>query len=306
VYQNVGCVHTSAAKWARRGQEAHRVITPSAHAFSLDDGDLEISVAAVSDRGRVRSVNEDSYLARPPVFLVADGMGGHRFGDRASSTTAHVFEAMIPADQPTTVKAMIGAMREAHRRVRELAGDEQAGTTLSGLALVKEGGDPFMRWMAFNIGDSRVYKYAAESGLEQISVDHSAVQELIDDGVITRLQAESHPERNVITRAVGSGAEPDPDVWLFPIGETQTFVICSDGLTKELDDSTISQLLAAAAGEPGAAALSLVGAALEAGASDNVTVVVVASTLATTMSSIGNTSVLSTYLESTLPREDRA
>jgi serine/threonine protein phosphatase PrpC len=278
----------------------------STHSLALAEGGLSITVAAVSDRGRVRSVNEDSYLAHPPVFLVADGMGGHRYGDQASSATARTFAGLIPIDQATTVSAVLTAVGESHRRVIDLAEGEQAGTTLSGLAVVREPGDERTHWMAFNIGDSRVYDWSKVSGLVQISVYHSAVQELVDEGVITRLQAESHPERNVITRAVGTGVEPDPDVWLFPIGETQTFLICSDGLTKELDDSTISRLLAEAAGEPGAAALSLVGAALEAGASDNVTVVVVASTLATPVSSIRNTSALSSHLESTLPREDRA
>lgn len=277
----------------------------STHSVAIREGDLSLVVAAVSDRGRVRSVNEDSYLAHPPIFLVADGMGGHRYGDRASSTTARAFAGIIPIDQPTTVSAVITAVGEAHRLVVEMAEGEQAGTTLSGLALVQEPGDERTHWMAFNIGDSRVYSWSGVSGLEQISVDHSAVQELVDEGVITRVQAESHPDRNVITRAVGSGSEPDPDVWLFPIGESHTFLICSDGLTKELDDDAINQVIASAAGDPGAAALSLVGAALEAGASDNVTVVVVASTLAPAESSLRGDSTLSSHLESTVPREDR-
>ena len=277
----------------------------STHTVAVSDGQLALAVAAVSDRGRVRSVNEDSYLAHPPVFLVADGMGGHRYGDRASSATASAFAAMIPIDQPTTVGAVLTAVAESHRRVVDLAEGEQAGTTLSGLALVQEPGDERTRWMAFNIGDSRVYAWGSDSGLEQISVDHSAVQELIDDGVITRLQAESHPDRNVITRAVGSGALPDPDVWLFPVGEEQCFLICSDGLTKELDDDAIRAVLDTASGDPASAALQLVGAALEAGASDNVTVVIVASSLTASSAIPGAESALAPHLESTLPREDR-
>ncbi len=277
----------------------------STHTVAVSEGELALAVAAVSDRGRVRSVNEDSYLAHPPVFLVADGMGGHRYGDRASSATARAFAGMIPIDQPTTVGAVLSAVGESHRRVVELAEGEQAGTTLSGLALVQEPGDERTRWMAFNIGDSRVYGWSAGTGLQQISVDHSAVQELIDDGVITRLQAESHPDRNVITRAVGSGTQPDPDVWLFPLGEEQCFLICSDGLTKELDDEAIRAVLDAAAGDPASAALQLVGAALEAGASDNVTVVVVASSLRASPAHTGTDSALAPHLESTLPREDR-
>ena len=279
------------------------MITPSTHALPLADGSLELVVSALSDRGRVRAVNEDSYLASPPVFLVADGMGGHRFGDRASSATARAFAERIDADRPTTVAAVIAAMAESHRRVVELAGDEQAGTTLSGIAVVQEPGDDQARWMAFNIGDSRLYSFAASSGLTQISVDHSAVQELIDLGEISRAEAETHPERNVITRALGSGPLPDPDVWLFPIEPDQLFLICSDGLTKELGDDQIAAVVAADA-DPAAVARELVGAALQAGASDNVTVVVVSARRAELRSSL-DTDAIPAHLETTLPREDR-
>ncbi len=277
----------------------------STHTLAVSEGVLDLVVASVSDRGRVRSVNEDSYLAHPPVFLVADGMGGHRYGDRASSATARTFATMIPIDHPTTVSAVLAAISESHRSVVELAEGEQAGTTLSGIALVHEPGDSRTRWMAFNIGDSRVYAWGKQSGLEQISVDHSAVQELVDDGVITRLEAESHPERNVITRAVGSGDVPDADVWLLPVGDEQCFLLCSDGLTKELDDDAIRAVLEGVPDDPTTAALQLVGAALEAGASDNVTVVVMASSLRITAAVSGAESALAPHLESTLPREDR-
>ncbi len=278
------------------------MITPSSHALTLVDGALALSVAAVSDRGRVRPVNEDSYLASPPVFLVADGMGGHRFGDRASSATARSFATLIAADHPTSVSAVISAMQESHRKVVELAGDEQAGTTLTGIAVVEEPGDLHARWMAFNIGDSRVYAFGDESGLTQISVDHSAVQELIDEGAISRDEAENHPERNVITRALGSGPLPDPDVWLFPIEGEQRFLICSDGLTKELSDARIAEIVAAES-DPASIARELVGAALQAGASDNVTVVVVASRR--TESRTSGDAGVPAHLETTLPREDR-
>jgi len=278
------------------------VITPTHHDLDLADGGLVLSVAAVSDRGRVRVVNEDSYLAHPPVFLVADGMGGHRFGDRASSATARSFARLIAADRPTTVRAVIAAMEESHRQVVQLAGDEQAGTTLSGIAIVQEPGDPHSRWMAFNIGDSRVYGFSAESGLRQISVDHSAVQELVDNGEISRQEAETHPERNVITRALGTGPLPDPDVWLFPIEGEQSFLICSDGLTKELGDTQIAAVVAES-GEPADIARELVGAALQAGASDNVTVVIVSARRVDAPSTVIDH--VPAHLETTLPREDR-
>lgn len=283
-----------------------RVSQISTHVLNLSASDVTLSIGAVSDRGRIRQVNEDSFLAHPPVFLVADGMGGHSFGDRASQATVTAFAEGIPVDQPTTSSAILACVREAHSRVIELAGDEQAGTTISGLALVREPGDSHAYWMAFNIGDSRVYSWSSSEGLVQISVDHSAVQELIDEGSITKEQAESHPERNVITRAVGSGAQPDPDVWLLPVGEEECFLLCSDGLTKELSDGQISQVMASVDGNQAFAAAHLVGAAVQSGAVDNVTVVVVESTLAARGVSTDRETPLPAHLETTLPREERA
>lgn len=275
------------------------------HVLPVAGGVLTLRVAAVSDRGRVRRVNEDSYVAHPPIFLVADGMGGHMFGDRASRATAQVF-ADIEPHASTTVERVLAAVGESHRRVVELAEQESAGTTLSGVALVTDRNDETDRWMAFNIGDSRVYEWSPDRGLSQMSVDHSAVQELIDDGEITLEQAESHPERNVITRAIGAGSEPDPDVWLFPVEGDQTFLICSDGLTKELNDRSIAMVLAEQRGNPAGCASHLVAAALEAGGADNVTVVVVNSTLVRTLVDNLGGSALPAHLESTLPREESA
>ncbi|MER3392675.1 MAG: protein phosphatase 2C domain-containing protein [Microcella pacifica] len=283
-----------------------RVSPVSSHVLELSGAEVRLSVAAVSDRGRVRHVNEDSYWAHPPVFLVADGMGGHRFGDRASAATARTFADGIPADEPTTTAAVLACVQQSHARVRLLAGEEQAGTTLSGVALVHEPGDARLYWMAFNIGDSRVYSWSSADGLAQISVDHSAVQELIDEGSITREEAESHPERNVITRAVGSGSELDPDVWLMPAGDEQCFLICSDGLTKELTDGHISQVMASFDGNSAAAAMDLVGAALQSGAADNVTVVIVAGTTTSHSDSATDEPAMAEHLETTLPREERA
>jgi len=283
-----------------------RVSHVSSHVLELTDAEVTLSVAAVSDRGRVRHINEDSFWAHPPVFLVADGMGGHRYGDQASATTARTFAEEIPADQPTTASAVLACVQQSHGRVRQLAGGEQAGTTLSGIALVQEPGDVRPYWMAFNIGDSRIYSWSSATGLVQISVDHSAVQELIDEGSITRDEAESHPERNVITRAVGSGSELDPDVWLLPAGDEQCFVLCSDGLTKELTDSQIGQVMASVDGNSASAAMNLVGAALQSGAADNVTVVIVASTTTLGSDSVTDEHTISEHLETTLPREERA
>ncbi len=274
----------------------------SEHTVTVADGQIHLRVSAISDRGRVRRVNEDSYVAHPPVFLVADGMGGHMFGDRASRATAQVFAEITPG-VPTTVDAVLDAVRESHSRVVELAEQESAGTTLCVVALVRDVESDVSRWMVVNIGDSRVYEWDVIEGLRQLSVDHSAVQEMIDEGEITREEAESHPERNVITRAIGAGETPDPDVWLFPVVGEQTFLICSDGLTKELNDSEIASVLAEHDGDPAESAAHLVGAALEAGGIDNVTVVAIASSFSGQMSEAsGTASGLPAHLESTLPR----
>ena len=186
--------------------------------------------------------------------------------------------------------------------MRAISQDELAGTTLAGVALVQDSPDRAPHWLVFNIGDSRVYGWNGLV-LTQISLDHSAVQELVDDGTISAEQAASHPQRNVITRAIGIDGDREPDVWLLPAGGEQTFVICSDGLTKEMDDRAIESVLAVASDVP--VADRLVAAALASGGSDNVTVVVVRSTVVPTSRGDvvgGSPRDLPAHLEVTHPR----
>ncbi len=243
------------------------------------DGAVRLQYSAATDVGAVRRVNEDSLLAEPPVFLVADGMGGHARGDAASRAVVETFAAHIAAGEVSTPERILDAVHTANRAVRELTpGDEglaMAGTTLTGVALVDAGEASGLNWMAFNVGDSRVYSWNGRT-LEQVSVDHSAVQELIDSGLILPEEAESHPDRNVITRAVGAHDTVEIDAWLIPVAGHQTYLVCSDGLSKEVDDASIAEVLATA---PDATDLAqrLVDAALEHGGRDNVTAVVVES-----------------------------
>jgi len=256
---------------------------------SLPTGTVEFRYASHSDRGSVRRINEDSFLAAPPVFVVADGMGGHSFGDRASQATIAAFERAFGSGEVATPTAVLDAIREANRSVIGLGEDPEisgslSGTTLTGVAFVEVGGGENYHWMAFNVGDSRVYGWDGRT-LSQLSVDHSAVQELVDLGEITRLQADTHPDRNIVTRALGAEDEVDADVWLLPARGHQTFLLCSDGLTKELSDDEIARIMVFHAGEqlresdgfPISLAERLVNAAIAAGGSDNVTVVVVQS-----------------------------
>ena len=241
---------------------------------------IDVSWAARTDVGSVRAVNEDGLLADPPVWLVADGMGGHAFGDRASATLVETFGGLTGAE-PLTRDLIVEAVDASNDAIGDLVtGDDPpgtvAGTTLAGLALVRaEDGEPL--WMVFNVGDSRVYAWT-DGRLQQVTVDHSAVQELVDQGRMTRAEAERSPVRNLITRAVGSHDEVAADEWLLPVADHQVFLICSDGLTKELDDDAIDAVLRLAHEDGGGvdrAADALIAQALASGGRDNVTVVVI-------------------------------
>ncbi|MES1212700.1 MAG: protein phosphatase 2C domain-containing protein [Leifsonia sp.] len=256
---------------------------------STPAGRLRLRVAAASHVGRVRTVNEDALVAEPPLFAVADGMGGHAFGERASARAIQTLRDRIDAGRLTGTNRVFAAIREANAAVRALTASAEdrkvgekvgekviAGTTLTGVALVQEHPAAVPQWMVFNLGDSRVYRWnGGAGGLEQISLDHSLVQELLDAGLIDEQGARKHPERNVITRALGAADEVHAQAWLLPATHPQTFLICSDGLTKELDDARIGELLASLGAEqrPDAAVDRLLAAALAAGGTDNVSIV---------------------------------
>jgi len=230
---------------------------------------IRFSHGAATSVGRVRQVNEDSYLAVPPLFVVADGMGGHGSGDLASRIAIEEMSACV-ALRPLFAEAVLTALQHANQHIIERDAASKMGTTVTGLAALETAGGDHL--MVFNIGDSRVYRLAGNR-LEQLTVDHSEVQELVLAGVITREQARTHPRRNVITRALGSDSGLLPDHWLLPAVGGDRYLVCSDGLFSELPDEVILPLLAA--GSPQQAAESLVAAANDAGGRDNVTVVVV-------------------------------
>jgi len=218
-------------------------------------------------------------------------MGGHSFGDRASAAAIQALREEFDPGQATDPDHVFAAIRRANAAVRELTawsegGDQViAGTTLTGVAVVvehREVGHPDTdpHWMVFNVGDSRVYRWVGDDArMERISVDHSVVQELMDAGMIDEDGARRHPDRHVITRALGADDEVQAEAWLLPATHPQTFLICSDGLTKELDDSRIAELIAPLEfGEaPDATVDRLLRAALAAGGADNISVVLVRS-----------------------------
>lgn len=248
-------------------------------------GPLEVAAQAITDVGHLRTVNEDAIYATAPVFFVADGMGGHQYGDLASSQVCETFAELIPAGAPTSPAAILEAIDTANARIQHLITEADgpgaiAGTTLAGIALVEyaaqEDADPGTYWMIYNVGDSRVYTWT-DHDLVQLTVDHSRVAQLVALGVISHEEALVHPERNVITRAVGSEPFVETDLWLMPAHGRQFFLICSDGLTKELSDGEIAAIVVEH--RDGSLARELVDAALGAGGRDNISVVTVTSQL---------------------------
>lgn len=224
-----------------------------------------------TDKGQVRQLNEDAVLAQPPVFLVADGMGGYEAGDVASQLIVEVFgalggrETVSPGDIHQRFEVAVQRLRAA------IDAGSRAGATVAGAAIVEQDGAAY--WLFFNIGDSRIYR-CQEGRLEQISVDHSVAQELLEAGVIDDAEAASHPQRHQVTRALATHVRPDPDYWLMPTDFTDRILLCSDGLTTEVADGEIAQLMRAQH-DPQQAADDLVNAAVLAGGRDNISAVVV-------------------------------
>lgn len=221
--------------------------------------------------GRIRTRNEDAALCGPFIFAVADGMGGHDAGDVASQLTIEHLQ-MLAENADLEPSAIVHAIRTADDAVAA-AGAERAvdmGTTLTGVAVL---GDNPSELLVFNVGDSRVYRLR-DGALSQITHDHSVVQELIDAQIISQSDAATHPDRHVITRSLGSGAELDIDWWPVNVAAGDKFLITSDGLVNEVDLTRISFELQKDR-TPVDSAEELVRLAVAAGGRDNVTVVVI-------------------------------
>jgi serine/threonine protein phosphatase PrpC len=235
--------------------------------LAVGGGELVLRVSVASDRGAVRVVNEDSVLVDAPVFAVADGMGGHALGDRASAAAVAALREVLPVGRPARPAEVRDAVQRANADVQRVGAHSMAGTTLAAVVLV----DP-AAWMVVHVGDSRVYGWDGRV-LHRLTSDHSLVQELQDAGVIDAEQAQRHPDRNIVTRALGAHDAVVPDVRVLDLrlpGDEPALLLCSDGLTGELDDAMIAGMLA-----DGAEAGDLVEAAVRAGGRDNVSAVVV-------------------------------
>lgn len=224
--------------------------------------------AGRTDVGRQRSANEDSLVVAPPFFGVADGMGGARAGEVASSTAVGVFDEAPDPTAPAEAQ-LAQIVQEANRRIHELgAADESKrgmGTTFT---VAKVHG----REVSFgHVGDSRAYRLR-EGEIEQLTRDHSLVAELERSGQISPEAAEHHPQRSIITRALGPEPTVEVDTYTLAGRADDLFLICSDGLTSMLADSDVASILRSA-GSLDEAAEALVQAANQSGGRDNITVV---------------------------------
>ncbi|MBD8023181.1 PP2C family protein-serine/threonine phosphatase [Microbacterium gallinarum] len=236
---------------------------------------VTVAFGSATDPGLRRAINEDSYLAVAPLFLVADGMGGHHAGEIASATVIDEFSGFAGRDS-LEIDEVRAALAQARRRVEALPAGEGAGagTTLTGVVIADVDGEGY--WLAINLGDSRTYRLS-EGVFEQVSVDHSVVQELIDAGQLAPEAASSDTRRNVITRAIGAGSDGDADYWLIPAEPGDRILVCSDGLSSELDSAAIHAVLVAET-QPQCAATRLVHEAMLRGGRDNITALVVDAT----------------------------
>jgi PPM family protein phosphatase len=225
--------------------------------------------AARTDTGRQRNANEDSLFTRAALFVVADGMGGAQAGEVASKTAAESFDRELPQAPPERIlrETIEAANRTIHERAREdpeLAG---MGTTITAAIL-----DPEAEAVAIgHVGDSRAYRLRG-GRFERLTRDHSLVEEMRRKGQLTDAQAEDHPQRSIITRALGPEPEVEVDVQTVPAQPGDVFLICSDGLTTMLGDEQIGRLLSRATSME-SAVRALVDEANRAGGRDNITVV---------------------------------
>jgi protein phosphatase len=243
---------------------------------------VRATVACKTDLGRVRENNEDKFeyyvseedavlATRGAIYLVCDGMGGHAGGQFASELTAKTFIDVYlhhPSADPQI--AMAAAVSAANRFVldvgRAIPARQGMGTTLSGVILIQD------KAHIVQVGDSRVYRLR-EGTLEQLTEDHTWIDEALKLKLITPEEAEVHPYKHVLTRAVGTEGEISPDLFVHELAVGDLFMLCSDGLINHVEDPVIRQILGEH--DPAQAVWKLVGTALQNGGSDNCTVMVV-------------------------------
>lgn len=237
--------------------------------FNFTKPTMPRSYAARSDVGSVREHNEDSYLVKTPLFVVADGMGGHEAGEVASNIAVTTMEAHAP--KSTSPEALAAAVIKANEAVlrgaQDGTGKPGMGTTLTAAFVFED------EATIAQVGDSRAY-LLHDGQLQRITRDHSLVADLIEQGRLTEAEARFHPQRSVITRALGSDPHMQPDLYTLHIEEGDRLLLCSDGLCSMISDEDIEEILLDNPA-PAHACDALVEEAIIAGGLDNVTVIVI-------------------------------
>ena len=233
-----------------------------------DGASLHLEFAALSDVGRVRRDNQDSGYAGPHLLVIADGVGGAARGDIASSAAVDAIKKLDVPPTDDALGALSATIHLAHDRLAEIVEShpELEGTSTTVTAALFDG----THLQVGHVGDSRGY-LLRHGALQSLTTDHTLVQSLVDEGRITEQEARVHPHRNLILKAVDGVHEPDPDLFSVPVEPGDRILLCSDGCSGVLDPETMAELLGS--GPLDEAAGALVRASLEAGSSDNVTVV---------------------------------
>jgi PPM family protein phosphatase len=230
---------------------------------------MKLRAGVRSDIGRSRDRNEDSYLVREPLFVVADGMGGHRGGDVASSMTLETLKDM-PLPDEDRLHALVEEIKKANHAVLERGEADRnlrgMGTTVTGI-LAEDA-----KAHVVHVGDSRAY-LLRDGVLQQLTEDHTLVQRMVREGRITRDQANTHPQRSILTRALGVDQDVDVEQLTLDIHPGDRVLLATDGLTGMIGEDRIREILEGEA-DPQAACDRLVDAANQAGGEDNITVIV--------------------------------
>lgn len=245
-------------------------------------GNHQLVYCSITDKGLVREVNEDSYAILPEylLFILADGMGGHDAGPLASSLTidsAKKFMACLNISDEDTLpnglthetlrkEPLVGIAEYANTRVYNEAAGRVMGSTLLALHFVNDGAK------IIHVGDSRAYLWRDQK-LKQLTEDHSFVYELMNAGEITREEMHTHPRRNIITRAIGTNTQVEPSLQHVEIMPGDLLLLCSDGLTSMVRDEEIKQVIKFK--NVSSIANRLIKLAYDAGAKDNITIIVI-------------------------------
>ncbi len=232
---------------------------------------MKIAVGARTDVGRVREDNEDSMLVQAPLFAVADGMGGHTAGDIASQTCIQVITEMSAKEPPNADGALVDYVEKANAAIYSKAQNDPqlAGMGTTCTLIYLDGSTAHLA----HVGDSRSYLVRG-SEISQITEDHTLVERMVREGRLSREEAARHPQRNIISRALGIDADVRVDTIDIEVTDGDRLIICSDGLSSMLDDDSILGTIEGVS-DPQEAAERLVAAANERGGEDNITVVVI-------------------------------